>query len=121
MSTIICPKCGTSNADTALNCGQCHISLQWAMQNLAGASPAQLQQQTPALAVPEISPSIVEDGIGQRNMLYGALWCTGGIIITLVTYGMASSGSGGGTYVIAWGAVLFGAIQFFKGLFQCLR
>lgn len=46
-------------------------------------------------------------------MLYGALWCIGGIVITVVTY---SAASGGGTYVVAWGAIIFGFIQFVKGL-----
>jgi hypothetical protein len=45
--------------------------------------------------------------------LYGGLWCVGGIIVTAVTY---SAASGGGSYVVAWGAILFGAIQFFRGL-----
>lgn len=54
---------------------------------------------------------------GNKNMLYGALWCVGGLLVTILTYSAASDG---GTYVIAWGAVIFGAIQFFKGLFQRL-
>jgi hypothetical protein len=45
--------------------------------------------------------------------LHGALWCIGGILLTVGSY---SAASGGGTYVIAWGAILFGALQFFKGL-----
>ena len=52
---------------------------------------------------------------GNKNMMYGALWCVGGILVTVLTYSAASDG---GTYVIAWGAVIFGAIQFFKGLYQ---
>lgn len=52
-----------------------------------------------------------------KNMLYGALWCVGGLLVTILTYSAASDG---GTYVVAWGAVIFGAIQFFKGLFQRL-
>jgi HEAT repeat protein len=32
-----------------------------------------------------------------------------------MTY-LAASGPGGGTYVIAWGAIVFGAIRFFQGL-----
>lgn len=54
---------------------------------------------------------------GNKNMLYGALWCIGGLLVTFLTYWAAS---GGGTYVVAWGAVIFGAIQFFKGVFQRL-
>jgi hypothetical protein len=50
---------------------------------------------------------------GQGAMISGALWCIGGIAVTAITYQAAS---GGGTYVVAWGAILFGAIQFFRGL-----
>jgi hypothetical protein len=58
----------------------------------------------------------ITKSVGQKNMLYGALWCVGGIAVTAGTYAIASSG--GGTYFIAWGAVLFGGIKFFKGLYQ---
>jgi hypothetical protein len=55
--------------------------------------------------------------VGVKNMLFGALWCFGGIVVTAMTYQAASNG---GHYIIAWGAVLFGAIQFLRGLFQVL-
>jgi hypothetical protein len=55
---------------------------------------------------------------GRKNMLYGALWCIGGTAVTAATYQAAASSSGGGHYVVAWGAILFGAIQFFRGLAQ---
>lgn len=57
---------------------------------------------------------------GQKNMLYGALWCIGGIVVTALSYTVAS-GSGGGKYVLAWGAIAFGAIQFIRGLVQASR
>ncbi len=50
-------------------------------------------------------------------MIFGALWCVGGIVVTVATYRAAS---GGGAFVVAWGAILFGAIQFFRGLIQAL-
>ena len=50
-----------------------------------------------------------------KDMMYGALWCIGGIMVTAVTY---TSATGGGTYVVAWGAILFGAFQFVSGLFN---
>lgn len=50
-----------------------------------------------------------------RNMIFGALWFIAGIAVTYFTYKAAE---GGGTYIIAWGAILFGAIQFLKGLFN---
>jgi len=40
-----------------------------------------------------------------KDMLYGALWCMGGLIATLADIGF-----------IFWGAILFGGIQFFKGV-----
>ena len=83
----------------------------------------------------QIEAALVQKGLGQeaaagvvanlvqartkaakKNMLYGALWCIGGIVVTVVTLGMAMEG--GGTYIVAWGAIVFGAIQFFRGLIQ---
>ncbi len=40
-----------------------------------------------------------------KDMLYGALWCVGGIVATMSDIG-----------AIFWGAIIFGGIQFFKGL-----
>ena len=40
-----------------------------------------------------------------KDMIYGALWCVGGTIATVANIGF-----------IFWGAILFGGIQFFKGL-----
>lgn len=43
----------------------------------------------------------------KKDMLYGALWCVGGIVATAAHIGF-----------IFWGAIVFGGIQFFKGLFS---
>jgi hypothetical protein len=40
-----------------------------------------------------------------KDMLYGALWCIGGIIATVADIGL-----------IFWGAIVFGGYQFFRGL-----
>lgn len=56
--------------------------------------------------------------IGARNMGVGALFCVGGIVVTIVSYEAASSGTGGGTYLVTWGAIIFGGIQFIKGVIQ---
>ena len=58
---------------------------------------------------------------GLKTMGYGALWFFGGLIVTGVSYSMASSSSGGGTYLVTWGAVIVGGIQMVKGLVQYLR
>jgi hypothetical protein len=48
-----------------------------------------------------------------NNMLLGGIICVAGLAVTFWTY---SSAANGGSYVIAWGAILFGAIRFFRGL-----
>jgi len=54
---------------------------------------------------------------GQRNILIGGIVFVIGVVVTAATLA-ASSGPEGGRYVIAWGAIVFGAIQFFRGLSQ---
>lgn len=55
--------------------------------------------------------SFLHEDINQRkaeankDMIYGALWCVGGIIATSANI-----------VFIFWGAIVFGGIQFFKGL-----
>jgi hypothetical protein len=51
---------------------------------------------------------------GERNMLVGGLICVVGIVITAATY--SSAANGGGRYVVAWGAIIFGALRFFRGM-----
>ncbi len=42
---------------------------------------------------------------GSKDMIFGALWCIGGTVLTISNTGY-----------IFWGAIVFGGIQFFKGL-----
>jgi hypothetical protein len=45
---------------------------------------------------------------GGTNMLYGALWCVGGIIATTATDG----------HVMFYGAIIYGGLRFLAGLAQ---
>ena len=51
-----------------------------------------------------------------HNIIVGALWCVGGILVTALTYNAVKET--GGHYIIAWGAILFGGLQFLKGIGQ---
>jgi len=53
---------------------------------------------------------------GRKHMIMGAVVCAIGITVTVASY--SSAEEGGGSYVVAWGAIVFGAIQFFRGLIQ---
>jgi hypothetical protein len=55
---------------------------------------------------------------GFTTMAIGLLMFVVGLAISIGSYAAASHG---GQYVVTWGAVVFGAIYFFRGLFQVLR
>ena len=57
-------------------------------------------------------------GIAFRNIVVGACWCIGGLVVTAVSYNAGKNT--GGTYIVAWGAVVFGGYQFLKGLGQLI-
>jgi hypothetical protein len=57
---------------------------------------------------------------GSRDMVIGGLVCVVGIIITVATYSAATSDGHGGTYVVTWGAILFGGIQFCRGIYHSM-
>jgi hypothetical protein len=51
-------------------------------------------------------------------MIVGGLVAVLGLVITLGTYGAASASEGGGTYLVCWGTIVFGGLQFLRGLLQ---
>jgi len=88
---IKCSYCGKENSDQSEHCERCGTALK-------------LKESAAPVALP--------DPIAKRKMKRGALWCVGGIAVTLLTYTLAT---GGGSYIVAWGAIIFGAIEFFQG------
>lgn len=55
----------------------------------------------------------------RKRMIRGLLWTVAGILITAITYSIASDE--GGTYFICWGAVIFGLLDLLAGLVGWLR
>lgn len=55
-----------------------------------------------------------------RNMAVGGVICVIGLIISIGSYQAAANSPSGGSYVVAYGAVIFGGIQFLKGLFSMM-
>jgi hypothetical protein len=51
-----------------------------------------------------------------RDLTVGGVLLALGLIITLATYESAASSAGGGTYIIAYGPMIYGAIRLFRGL-----
>ena len=51
-----------------------------------------------------------------KHMIAGILWCVGGAVLTAVTLAL-----GKGSGLIFWGAIVFGVVDFFRGLFGWIR
>lgn len=54
---------------------------------------------------------------GTRDIVIGALWLVGGLVVTLGSYSSASS-SGGGRYVVTTGAIVIGVVRIVRGLLR---
>jgi hypothetical protein len=51
-----------------------------------------------------------------RDLTVGGLWLLGGLLVTIVSYSLAASSPNGGHFIIATGAMLYGALRLFRGL-----
>jgi hypothetical protein len=57
--------------------------------------------------------------LGFEVMRHGARWLVGGVVVTGVTYQMASLG--GGKYLLTWGPILYGISKIIHGAVQVHR
>jgi hypothetical protein len=55
--------------------------------------------------------------VGKKHMLLGAICCGAGIAANAMTYS-GSASTQELTYVLAWGAIIFGGIQIIRGAFS---
>jgi hypothetical protein len=55
---------------------------------------------------------------GSKMMLQGCLFSVAGLLLTAVSYALASPG---GTYFLFWGLILYGGVRFLRGLFKETR
>ncbi len=79
-----------------------------------GVNPVGAPPPLPAVGAP-LKPPLSRKEQAKKDMLSGAGIFILGLFVTIASFSMASSGSGG-YYFLCWGPVIFGAIQFFKGL-----
>lgn len=68
------------------------------------------------ISISEVDVKEEKRKTASKDLIVGGLWFLGGISVTVITYSSASSG--GGTYVVAYGAIIFGGIQFIRGLMR---
>jgi hypothetical protein len=88
-----CAYCGRENSEDSTRCTECGTAF--------------VPQQNPQRAAAE------------RRMLYGVLWCSGGIAVLLVNHWTTGIPRSGHSYGVGWVAVLVGVVRFVQGL--CAR
>ena len=101
-----CPKCGLANPESAQRC-DCGYDFAARSVERSYANLGNRAERGLTLAQ-----------VGVRNMVLGPLVCLAGIAVTLLTWSLSWAT---GVYVIAWGAVVGGIAQFFRGLRQHRR
>ena len=79
-------------------------------------SPEPVLQNAGGLIADPVLQQQIEKERNVKDLIYGFLWLIGGILVTAITYSIASNE--GGTYVIAYGAIILGGLQFLRGLFK---
>ena len=64
------------------------------------------------------APAAVEEAEGDpalRDFAIGGLFLAIGVGVTVWTYSLAAQSRGGGTYVVAYGPIVYGAFRLFRG------
>ncbi len=101
---ISCPNCSYANSKHRRTCKQCRVSLEQVSKIVSDNQPS-------LEATVETRHKMTQEEAG-GELWKGLLWLIGGIVVTVGTYSAAAPGE---TYFVAWGAILFGGIQFLKG------
>lgn len=122
MNSIKCPSCGLVNFADSAACKRCGGSFQFDGQS-SSASLTMPETYTPIMPsqhdVRNIPSSYAkpntyeESSVHLKKIITGALWAGGGTILTVAGY---SSASGGGKYIVFWGAILFGIVDMIIGI-----
>ena len=53
----------------------------------------------------------------KKSIAVGMAWLIGGLVVTIGSY-MSVLNNGGGTYIITWGAIIFGGIQAIRSFYN---
>lgn len=122
MNSLKCPQCGLVNFANAAACKRCNSEFQnysqpagqtYNSSNFSGHTTTANSTNTYVSPYEDKFVQSGDSGKAVKKMIFGALWAIGGTIGTVLSY---SAASGGGKYMVFWGAILFGAVDFLIGL-----
>jgi hypothetical protein len=111
---VKCPNCSLDCFPQAKQCG-CGYSFEIFGRPKPGPQPFDAGGEF----APRGSGSSSSAG-ANRKMVVGLALLLGGIAVTALTYQSAAA-SGGGSYVVAYGPIIFGAIHFVRGVGESMR
>ena len=118
-----------SASDTGATAAQLAEASRYAAEQLAAGVPADEIERGLAsqgydsasartlLTRPRVAQHNAGRAAAQHDLLVGAAWCVGGVVVSVLSYSLATS-LGGTRYILAGGAIVYGFYRFFKGLFQ---
>ena len=112
---MFCTNCGNKISGKSAFCTECGNPTTLKKDEVSSAS------QTPAQSSEEVEQAyyyllLIEQAKKTANIeiAKGIGWAVLGLVITFITYAMASDG---GTYFVFWGLVIYGAYIFLRGLY----
>lgn len=96
MDTIVCPKCGTENPANTMNCKQCRINLQFAVEH-----PDQIESAKSEVTQQEEDSTQQTVSIGANRaivfallllLVCGILWCFSSMLLSPPVFGPCAFG-----------------------------
>jgi len=101
MADIKCPNCGLWNTGSAQRCDCAYdFTANTVKESFSDSPPPSKEERREK---------------GKKDMLIGALWFVGGLLVTGISYAGAGKG---GTYVIITGAILYGIARIVRGVVE---
>lgn len=115
---VNCPGCGAANLNNTKFCVHCGNKIEFttevptpSVKSENGHSSHVSKSTKDASSRANSHQEAGKDGGG--DLLIGAIFLIGGIIVTAVSY---SDAKPGGTYVVTYGAIIYGIIKIFMGI-----
>lgn len=111
---MFCSNCGKQISEGAAFCGKCGRQITSQENKTASIdekttySPEELEQVHYLILIENAKKT------ANVEMFKGIAWAVLGLVITFITYAMASDG---GTYFVFWGLCIYGAYIFLRGLY----
>lgn len=111
---MFCSNCGKKVSKESTFCGECGNPILPKEKGSSASekpthSPEELEQAYYYLLLIEQAKKTAS-----KEMVKGIGWAALGLIITFITYAVASEG---GTYFVFWGLAIYGAYIFLRGLY----